>query len=69
MQPTMKLRWRKAERGEDCVAFGFQWRNGFSEDWDLLNGRVLQQWWENSYPLGNEAYKGEWRDIEIAEEE
>lgn len=69
MKPTMKLHWRLAKHGEECVAFGPQYRCHFGDDFDHIQGRVLQQWWENGYKLGNEAYKGEWRDIEIAEEE
>jgi len=77
MKPTMKLRWRKAKVGEDCVAFGKQWRGGFSDDWGFLEGRVLQQWWEEDYmqKLVEGLYhvsvdisikpEGEWRDIEV----
>jgi len=58
----MKLRFvKRGWRNTGPVMFG-----GPTQREPVL---VLQQWWENSYPLGNEAYKGEWRDIEITEEE
>jgi len=78
MKPTMKLRWRRAEIGDSCAAFGEQWRSGFSDEWGELKGRVLQQWWEEDYRvtlINKNLYdvtaeipdkpKGEWRDVPI----
>ena len=81
MQPTMKLRWRLAKHGEECAAFGPQYRCHFGDDFDHIQGRVLQQWWEEvktyrptqitniaNPPYTIKEVSGEWRDIEIAEE-
>lgn len=66
MQPTMKLRWRKAKHGEECAAFWPQYRHTFCDDFDHIEGMILQQLWVGENPYGEIAH--EWRDIEIQEE-
>lgn len=59
MQPTMKLRWKRADRTyktDPAIEDGYG------------NKLVLQQWWETEWPHDHELYKGEWRDIPIEEE-